>query len=352
MQHHNPLHILHQQTTAEFQPYADVEIVSTFGNTPAEYSSIHKGSGKMDLPQRGILELTGRDRLDFLNRMLTNSVKGLKPGQGVYAFLLNLKGRIVADMNVLELQDRTWLEMDARLVEVTSDALKKYVVLEDLTLTNRTGEIHTIGLFGPRVADELVLPQLGQLDSGHFAFAEIETIVWRDDRCGSPGYYLSFPSEHATKIWTTLTNRPIGWAAFNAVRIEFGRPMMGIDFDDTVLPAELGATTLNRAVSFTKGCYLGQEIVARLHARGQVARQLVGIRMETDALPVAGSPIFDNAGNTIGGVTSSTVSPILSNAAICLGIVKKQFIEAGTDLTIPAEGANCRGKVTELPFVK
>src|SRR5205807_8530340 len=108
--------------------------------------------------------------------------------------------------------------------------------------------------------------------------------------------------------------RPIGWAAFNAARIEAGRPIFGIDFDESVLPAETGQ--FNRAVSVTKGCYLGQEIVARMHARQQVARQLAGIRMDSDALPIAGAKIFDDASNEIGGVTSSTLSPVLSNVAI------------------------------------
>jgi folate-binding protein YgfZ len=180
----------------------------------------------------------------------------------------------------------------------------------------------------------------------------VEAVVFRDDICGSPGFHLIVPTASAAAVWTSLELRPVGWAAFNTARIEAGRPLMGIDFDDTILPAETGPAELARAVSFTKGCYLGQEIVARMHARGQIAKQLVGIRMEGDALPVAGSQIYDSAANPIGGVTSSTISPVLSNAAICLGYVKKTFIPAGTELTIPAEGAMHKGKVEELPFLK
>src|SRR5262249_34854605 len=142
--------------------------------------------------------------------------------------------------------------------------------------------------------------------------------------------------------------RPIGWAAFNATRIEGGRPIFGIDFDDSILPAETGQ--LERAVSFTKGCYLGQEIVARMHARGQLAKQLVGIRMESDALPIAGAKIYDAGQDEIGGVTSSTISPVLSNASLCLGYVKKPFIAEGTKVSIPAEGAMRVGVVAAIPF--
>jgi folate-binding protein YgfZ len=146
--------------------------------------------------------------------------------------------------------------------------------------------------------------------------------------------------------------RPIGWAAFNACRIESGRPIFGIDFDDSILPAETGQ--LARAVSFTKGCYPGQEVVARMHARQQVARQIVGLKMESDALPIAGAQIFDDnggtGGNAVGGVTSSTISPILSNAALCIGLVKKPFFAVGTKSTIPAEGAMHKATVVETPF--
>jgi folate-binding protein YgfZ len=196
-----------------------------------------------------------------------------------------------------------------------------------------------------------------------------DLILWRDDPCGVPGYNLLLPTDQAAAIWQHLLTtfgtpgvsgaavdvgrrklRPVGWAAFNATRIEGGRPLFGIDFDNTLLPAETGQ--IARAVSFTKGCYPGQEIVARMHARQQVAKQIVGIRMEGDALPLSGTHIFDDASNQVGGITSSTMSPILSNAAVCLALVKRPFFGVGTVLTIPAEGAMRKGTVVELPFVR
>src|SRR5438067_1442114 len=128
----NPLLELHRQAEAEFQPYADLEIVSTFGEPPAEYSAIRKACGMIDLPFRGFVELTGNDRLPFLNNLLSNQVydkqtkSSLAAGAGVYAFLLNAKsGRIIADMNVIERGDRTLLEVDVRLVETVRDALEE-----------------------------------------------------------------------------------------------------------------------------------------------------------------------------------------------------------------------------------
>jgi folate-binding protein YgfZ len=194
----------------------------------------------------------------------------------------------------------------------------------------------------------------------------IDVLVSRDDVCGVPGYFLITPAEAVRQLWMRILSkyaegevgkrrlRPAGWAVFNSARIEAGRPLFGIDFDDSVLPAETGQ--LDRAVSFEKGCYLGQEIVARMHARGQVARKTAGIRMKGLELPIAGAPIVDatvdKGQNQIGGITSSTISPVLSNAAICLGLMKSQSAVVGTEVKVAAEGAFRGGTVVELPFLK
>src|SRR5947209_7433745 len=308
----NPLLPLHQAGEAEFQPYAQVEIVSTFGEPQAEYAALHKACGLMDLPQRGILELTGKDRLPFLNNLLTNKTwdketkSGLQSREGVYAFFLNGKGRIVTDMNVLELGDRTLLEMDGRLVAPIRSAFDKYLFAEQVKMQDRTATLHQIALYGPTSRDVLAaavggeLAPLQALGSTSVKLFDQEATVYRDDATDSPGYVLIVPTQAAQGVWTKLLEhfgssaelgkralRPVGWAAFNATRIEAGRPIFGIDFDDTILTAETGQ--LAHAVSFTKGCYPGQEIVARMHARQQVAKQLVGIKLADDNLPIAGA---------------------------------------------------------------
>src|SRR5687768_12144923 len=135
----NPLSDLHRQAHAETQGYGDIEIVSTFGEAQAEYAAIRKSCGMMDLPHRGFIELTGKDRLTFLNNLISNqtydkqSKSGLSAGQGVYAFLLNAKsGRIIADMNVIERGDQTLLEMDRRVVSAVMEALEKYRFAEQV----------------------------------------------------------------------------------------------------------------------------------------------------------------------------------------------------------------------------
>jgi folate-binding protein YgfZ len=367
----NPLYSLHEQANAEFQSYADLPIVSTFGEPQAEYAAIHKGAALMDLPFRGFLELTGKDRHVFLNNLVTNQVwdkqkrSGLGSGEGVNAFFLNTKGRVVADMNVLEIGESLLLEMDARHVEPTRVAFEKFRFAEKVSLQNAVGRRYQLAIHGPSAAQVLgMIDPLAPMQNRAVRVFDIDVIVWRDDPTGHPGYQIIVDAASAETLWKRFLEafgqatgigkrplRPIGWAAFNATRIEAGRPFFGIDFDETVLPAETGQ--LSRAVSFTKGCYLGQEVVARMHARNVVARQIVGIRMKDDSLPMAGSHIFapDGSGNQIGGITSSTVSPILSNASICLGIVKRAFAGPGSVVEIPAEGAMRKGTVVTLPFI-
>lgn len=384
----NPLLPVHQQAEAEFQSYGGIEIVSTFGEPQAEYAAIRKSAGLMDLPQRGVLELTGKDRLNFLNNLLSAELvekasrRPMPEGQCVYSFLLNLRGRIVADMTVLELGQRTLLEVDRALTEPLRGLLEAYHFSEQVTMMNRSDELHEIALHGPaagKLAVELVSNRCSQIQ-----IQGCDVWVWRDDPTGAPGLHLLVPTAAARSIWMHFIStfgqsnqtgkrqlRPVGWAAFNSTRIEAGRPMLGIDIEfmpmttampskqqreqpgaadsgPGMLPAETGL--LERAVSLTK-CYIGQEIVARMHARGQVARRIVGIRMESDALPLAGAEIFDEESNLVGFITSSTNSPVLSNLAICLGTVKRPLFEAGSKLRIPAEGALREGTVVATPFL-
>src|SRR4051794_19067300 len=157
----NPLRARHVGADAEFQPYAQLEIVSTLGQPEAEYAAIRKSAGLMDLPQRSVLELTGKDRFAFLNNLLTNQTwdkaakTGLAAGTGVYAYFLTLKGRIVVDMNVLELGERTLLEMDVRMVEVVRAAFDKYLFAEQVKMSSLVGGVHRLSLHGPEAASVL-----------------------------------------------------------------------------------------------------------------------------------------------------------------------------------------------------
>lgn len=391
----NPLLDLHRRADAETQPYDTLEIVTTFGQPQIEYAALRKNVALMDEPYRGVLELTGRDRLSFLNNQITNDVwtkatkTGLSAGRVVYAFYLNLKGRVVCDLNVIELGGRTLVEMDVRLVAPLRATLDRYLFTEDVKLIDRTGDLHQIALHGPNAFQFLTMisragvPLTVAPDACMtFRWDEIDVIAWRDDVCGVPGVHLICPAAAARDLWTMLTTesaampkpaKPLGWAAFNAARIEAGRPLFGIDFELAppslpgkspgeinpapeapkivgVLPAETGL--FDRAVSVAKGCYLGQEIVARMYARKAVARKLVGLRIDDhDALPSAGSLVFDTDQNEIGVITSSTMSPLLGDAALVLALMKRPFFEPGVAVRVPAEGMIRTARVVLLPFI-
>lgn len=391
---HNPLLPLHRQAEAELQAYDQLEIVSTFGEPQAEYAAFRRSCALLDLPHRGVIRVAGRDRHEFLNNLLTNQTwdksarKPPPPGSGVFAFLLNLRGRIVAEMNVLEREDDTLLELDARLVNLVATVLDKYLFAEKVKIEPQVGVLHEIALHGPG-AMEIVRElsgadgsSLAPLGSTSVELAGIPTTLFRDDVCGVPGLHLLVPADRAADAWMKLVRdfggsdepgqrrlRAVGWAAFNTVRIEAGRPLFGIDIEPAppslpghkpeadsdvrvpgLLPAETGQFA--RAVSVTKGCYLGQEIVARMHARHVVARQLAGFRVRADALPIAGTQVFDDGGNAIGVVTSSTVAPILSNACIGLALLKKPHFEIGRVVQVPAEGSMRESEVVALPFAR
>lgn len=369
------------------QDYAGVEIVSTYGAPQAEYAAVRKSAALFDWPQHGVIEVTGKDRLPFLNNLLTNQTYDkatktpLPPGKSVYAFLLNNKtGRIICDCFVLELGERTLLELDGRGVPELLQKLEQYRFADQVSFSDRRSDLHVLAVHGPLAGEVLEVPDMKPGDVVAKNLFDVPVVLWRDDPTSAVGINMIVPADSARTLWmnliagtTPITQqdspaknplpiygqpnairnngiRPAGWAVFNATRIEGGRPMFGIDFDDTILPAE--TAQLDRAVSFTKGCYPGQEIVARMHARGQWAKQIVGLKMADDSLPIAGAVLQDDAGNAVGGITSSTLSPVLSNTAIAIALVKKPHAAVGTVLKVAAEGAMRSAVVSEMPFVK
>ncbi|HRK32366.1 MAG TPA: glycine cleavage T C-terminal barrel domain-containing protein [Tepidisphaeraceae bacterium] len=389
----NPLLELHQSVDADMQSFGSIEIVSTFGQPQLEYAALHKSCGIMDLPFRGALLFTGRDRCSFLNGLISNQTwdketkQPMPAGGGVYSFLLNLKGRIVADMRVIELGDVAMMIADVTLIESLKDVFDKYLFAEQVKMQSAVGVWHPFLLIGPKAREVLAAVageggKLSDVKAGRLAIDGVEVVVFEDNLNDAPAACLLVPTDSAVAIWTRLTAegaegaplaRGVGWAAFNARRIEAGHALCGIDFavvspatayparklreaattpaEETgpgVLPAETGAL-FRRAVSLSK-CYVGQEIVARMHARQQVPRMLAGFKMLDDSLPIAGSPVFDAEQNQIGIVTSSTVSPVRGNASIGFAFLKKPHFAPGTKLTIPAEGSMRTATVVELPL--
>lgn len=360
----NPLLHIHEQAEAAFLPYADQSIVETYGSVELEYTTLRKSAGLMDSSHRSLLQLTGKDRLPFLHRLLTNDLLKLKPGSGAYAFFLHRTGKILFDLNVIHQEDRTLLEVDIRHRADLLQELERYLFADDVQCTDLTYQQGHLSLIGPQAAtllDTLLETSIAHTLIAPFSSAlatlsSIPITLFRQDLTGESGYEILVPRAQLVTLWQLLLKsnsaphplRPIGWAAFNMARIETGTPLFGIDFTDTSLPLETGPNYA-RAVSLTKGCYPGQEIVARMHTRQSVSKKIVGLRIKGDLLPTAGTAIFVND-SQVGMITSSCISPMLSAAPITLGTLKTEVATPDQELTTFAESQRVTAQVVPLPF--
>lgn len=352
-----------------------VGVVQTYAELELEYAALRKSAVLMDSPQRATLAVTGSDRIEFLNRMLTQELKGAPEWSVRRSFWLNRKGRIDADLRVVLLPDRVLLDVDVHAAQTARRTLSRYIITEDCTIEDHTDTLHRLELHGPGAAALLTsvagaaIDRLAPDSAMEVTIAGAKIILDRWDCTGVPGYSLLCPAQDVVKVYTGVleaggwkdagapapttplsnaaqqnahrTIRPAGWHAFNIARIEHGTPLFNMDFGNENLPAETGV--LNDRVSFTKGCYLGQEIVARMHARGHPKQVLVGLRgpsIDFDApqmadQPEGGMPLYESESESaepVGTITSSTISPMLGAAVICFGSVKHALRGAGTAL--------------------
>ena len=333
------------------------DMVASFGEGPLEYAAIRRGCAVIDASRRGTLELRGDDRLDFLDRMVTNLVKDLVPGQSRDAFFLNRKGRIEADLGVLALEDRILIDLDIHMASTVAAALDAFIIVDDVTLTNVSEQFHHLHLIGPKSAATLEAAggdgalALEPDDTCQLKIADGNVIVRRQDLTGEVGFELIVDHENIVAVYESIfatdqdpqpgkrTVRPVGWYAFNTARVESGLPIFNIDFGVTNLPHETGL--LESRVSFQKGCYPGQEIVARMHNLGKPKQQIVAMQINTDELPLAGAAVLkgcDRDDEQIGVVTSSVLSPLNSLVPIALAMVRTATIEAGPEVGVVAEG--------------
>lgn len=349
------------------------EIVATCGEVQAEYAAIRRGAGIFDSPHRGTLRVSGTDRRDFLNRLVTAELKDLEPGIAREAFWLNRKGRIQADLLLLECGSHLLISVDIHQVEATLKSLTDFIFTEDVEIKDLSADMHHIAVHGKRAIDVIENVSddedftVGNHCCASVLIASSDVTVGRRDLTGEIGLELMIPRDRAPSVWEKLLAtddvisagkrhvRPIGWYAFNTARIEAGVPMFNIDFGTTNLPHETGL--LNQRVSFTKGCFVGQEVVARMEHLGAPKQALMGLRMQGDLLPVAGAQVFERSndqaemGDQIGIVTSSTLSPMLGAAPVAFAMLRTRNVSPGTTVLVNAEGEQVEATVGELCFL-
>ena len=350
---------LHQQLHATFTTSDAWEIPAHYGDAMAECATVRQAVGLFDLSHRGAVEVTGAERASFLHGLTTNDVKRLTAAGGVYAMFLNNQAKILADAYIVALEAAHWLLLhSASLAAKVLRLLDQYHFGEDVAFTDRTGTWAQFALQGPRaqtVLEALGAP-IGSLeDLGHAAWivADHPARVIRCSLTGERGYLLLTDAMHGAALWQRLLTagqthgvRPAGGDALDVLRIEAGIPWYGRDMDETTLQPETG---LSAAVSETKGCYVGQEIIARVVSRGHIQRQLAGLRIEGSVVPRSGDRVC-HQDRDAGVITSAAYSPTLKEP-IALAYVQRSAQAPGALVEIRSQTAVLRARVTTLPFV-
>ncbi len=323
---------------------------------PDDYAALREGAIIGAIAGRRQIAVSGPDRASFLQGLLTNDIPALTAGRGCYAAWLTPQGRMLTDLHVLESGDMLLLDVPAADAEQTAERLEQFHFTEDVQIANLAGSLRSVWLHGPMASQILMkmAPRQAAPCTEDFAewanyqntrteLAGIPVVVARIDQLGVPGYVIYVDVEREAALTTSLASAgavPATPRTLEAARIEAGYPIFGIDMSTDTIPLE--AAIEDRAISLTKGCYVGQEVIIRVLHRGhgRVARKLVGLRVE-GAVPPHGAKIFVGD-REIGVVTSAAQSPRLG--AIALGYVHRDFIEPGT--VVDVDAARSRAVVT------
>jgi len=338
--------------TAGASPVLAEQVVAHFGDPAGEYLALTQRLGVVDLGCRTRIELKGDDRLTFLNNFCTNDVRKLEPHRGCEAFLTSVQGRTLGHLLILCRDESLLLETGPGQAERIITHLDKYLIREDVRIVDRSGEIAELLVAGPQAARQLGELGLGRLPAGRLEgvtsqLAGTSAELIRVDFAGPDGFLLFCPGDDALKICRRLIEAgatACGQNALETVRIESGWPMFGRDFDDQNLPQEIARDAA--AISFTKGCYLGQETVARLDALGHVNRTLVGVRFDQAKVPDVPLDLMAD-GKSRGQLTSVIFSPKLA-APLGLALVHSSYNRPGSRLESHAGTA----EVIDLPVNK
>lgn len=364
-----PLHHIHEQLGATFaERHQGWNIAVQFTDTVSEHQAVRKSVGIVDVSYRSRHQVTGDDRAKFLHRIISNDVEGLSTGQGTYAMLLTHRGKIIADLNIYVLQDAIIIDTAPETAENLFSELDKYIIADDVELSDVTTETGAIAVHGPK-ASELIqsvlnMSDLATLPERHSCVCEGDALFQHPIICvktnttGEVGYTLYTAAEALASLWKALMTegsqfnvQPIGWDALETVRIEAGIPRYGTELTDAVIPLE---AELEHAIDFEKGCYIGQEIVARMKYRGHPNRLLRGLAVEGSPISQDDCKLRPNAtvfdgDKEVGWITSSTFAATLAKE-IALGYVRIAVTEAGSRVQVETSDGRVDATVVQLPF--
>lgn len=351
-----PLREQHEQAGAALGEWFGCRLPERFADTAEEYRYARETVALVDQNYRAFLYFSGPDTERYLNAMLTNDAKNLAPGRGVPALVLNPQGRILAELDCYRFEDKYLVVSYARVRETLVEHFDRFIIMDDVTLDDATDEFGALALEGPATPQVLAAVGAPSFDSlEEFSHAEATVggaacRVVRRSVGGVPGAEFIVARADLAQLWQTLREAvgsagggPVGYAALNVLRLEAGIPWFGYDFDEHVIPHEAAVETTH--ISFTKGCYPGQEIVERVRSRGRVNRRRAGLAFSGDAVPAAGEKLLSD-GKEAGHVTRAGFSYALGRP-IGMGYLRREYLAPGTKL----EWSGGAAEVIELPLV-
>jgi folate-binding protein YgfZ len=331
----------------------------SYGDAVAEYKAVREGGAALiDISSRGRVEVSGTEAVQFLNGLVTNDVKALAEGAWMTAAFPNAQGRLLAFVRVINRKTGFLFDMEAVTRERIFKTLERFTLAGDFRVADLTEELAALSLQGTRAAEiisatfgsEAASVARGRVITASFNNKDVDVI--RATHTGEDGFDLFVKAEHAASLFEALIAagaRAVGFEALETLRVEAGLPRHGVDMDETNVVLETG---LDEAVSYTKGCYIGQEIIARIHWRGHVAKRLAGLSLEEGFEVKPGAKVRTIDGKEIGRLTSVAFSPRL-NKAIALAYVKYDYLSPGTQVRVVVnEEVECAATLSELPFVR
>jgi glycine cleavage system T protein len=355
----SPLSTWHETHGASLMNDRGIELPAHFTDPLREYQAVREKAGLIDYSFRVQMRMTGEDRVSFLQGIVSNDIKALRPGDGCAATLLTEQGRLVADLRVYALDSALLLDVDARIKDKALEMLSRFIIADDVEMEDLSEQQVTLALQGPLASQVLTtagvsgpLPKVFQHSEGTIGGTSVRVI--HADDTGEDGYEILVPRGQAEQVWQALLQageplglQPVGLTALNLLRVEAGIPWYGVDMDESRIVLEIG---LEYAISFKKGCYLGQEVVERATARGHVNRKLSGLLVHSNTIPVAGDKLFHDS-QEVGWVTSAVASPRFGRP-IALAYVRREHLAPGTQLRIDRQGMPVIAEVTTLPFAR
>ncbi len=348
------LHFLHEQAGARFTVVGNREAVADYGGSEPEYRAAREAVALHDASYRESLRITGEDRASFLHGMVTQDVNGLPLGAAAYAAMITVKGAMVADARILKREAELLLDLEPGTGAKVREFLEKYLISEDAELHEATGEWGLLRLLGPRTGEVLGAALAGAFEplaantTRGATLAGAQVLLLGNPAFEKHGVDVLAPRGALEAVWRALVQaggahglKPLGFEALELLRVEAGVPRFGQDMGETTIPLE---ANLTHAISYNKGCYIGQEVIARATFRGHMNRKLAGLLLgEVEAAPGAE---LRKGEKKVGWLTSVVRSPA-QGQRVALGYVHRDHLEPGTELSL-AEGPTV--KVAPLPF--